>query len=739
MNPQKKYFFSFFGMNGENNVVEIWQDTANTIVAEEIQGMDNPFSVEMPSLDSKGQPVRGTGCKVSVNCKSNMKFFNGLYHVNPKEFIIKHYINGVLNWIGYMNSELFNETYSELSDYTVDFTGNDGFSLMDRFHFIQDDKSKYTGIKSQWEIIKIIFTKIGLPLNDINVCLSTTFTGMVGTETIFHETFLDCANFYNEDGEPETLRVVLEAMLLPYYAFIVQFGGDIYITDVHNIASLSDFNFKRYSASTWLYLGLESTVNNARELSSIGFAGTGHNIEVSGGMNKQVVSYSPYPYSTALSNSISDIGEFDFRELSWNARYDIFYDKIITNKYWTGSNFEITRYGFDEIKSYANQGAFPMPGQSGKTYKAIDTQYEYRWNDYSYVKIAAGISFGTPENMHLRIPYTPVNTLMNRYVSPNIFTLPKGQYVGVNDLRVVKGSGLMLTGNIGAIVTDYTYNGGTVTYGVNNLYIKSKLKIGNYYFNGVDWKTSEVFWTIRISKPDGLSWGTKLKLNGNIDKSINNDLTMITLGNRGAIGIFIPVTTDLSGNIEFEIYSDVMTDITLMNGTVAYLDNSNASTYQGFKEYWLNDISLNIVRDDGSKLSTSDMEYIGYLDENFKDEAPTIKLLCGTESSVSDRGKMLYYDTVYKPITQWQRGPQIAPFKIEELLLGSLSSNDRAGYYTISGLVLNNTLKPYNVITDNAFLAGRKFMVKSYSINYQDSIISCDLMEISPDTLIIKP
>ena len=243
---QKKYYFSFYSQTGETNLVEIWQETTDTLIAEEIQGMDNPFSVELPALDDKFQPVRGTGADISINCKANMKFFNGLYHVNPREIIIKHLINGSLNWIGYMNSELFREPYSDIKDYTVSFTANDGFALMERFHFIQEDKNPYTGIKSQWELLKIIFQKIGLPFEEIKVYLSTSFVGQTALETILHQTFIDTANFYNEDGEPETLRAVLEAILLPYGAFIVQHSGDIYITDIHNLAFSSSFDFRRY-------------------------------------------------------------------------------------------------------------------------------------------------------------------------------------------------------------------------------------------------------------------------------------------------------------------------------------------------------------------------------------------------------------------------------------------------------------------------------------------------------------
>ncbi|MCW0484654.1 hypothetical protein [Gaoshiqia sediminis] len=123
---------------------------------------------------------------------------------------------------------------------------------MDRFNFIQADGNNYTGIKSKYELLQIIFNKIGLPFSELLISLSTTFTEYSGlsNKTILHESYINCENFYDEDNKPMTLREVLESTLAPYGGIIFQESGNIIITDIHTLAANSTIIYKRFSFST---------------------------------------------------------------------------------------------------------------------------------------------------------------------------------------------------------------------------------------------------------------------------------------------------------------------------------------------------------------------------------------------------------------------------------------------------------------------------------------------------------
>jgi len=197
----------------------------------------------------------------------------------------------------------------------------------------------------------------------------------------------------------------------------------------------------------------------------------------------------------------------------------------------------------------------------------------------------------------------------------------------------------------------------------------------------------------------------------------------LNIGANGEDGILIPVTEDLSGVLSFEIWSD-----TYRNTPTTPADPAI------YVETWYSQLAIELVQPDNAVIPDKDIEYIGYLNQNFKDEAEKVELICGTESVIADRGKIMYLTGgVYKPIRTWTRNGQT--YKIEELLLRSLSSNYRTGYRTLNNMKLKNGFDQLSVITDEPFLPGKKFMVKSSTVNYRDNLIEASLVEVSPDEL----
>ena len=86
---KKKYWLQFTGEDKVRNLVDIYQNTYGSLNAEEIKGMESPFLVEMPNV-SKFTPTRGTGCELNLLSKTDRYFYDGLYHVDPKEILLKH-------------------------------------------------------------------------------------------------------------------------------------------------------------------------------------------------------------------------------------------------------------------------------------------------------------------------------------------------------------------------------------------------------------------------------------------------------------------------------------------------------------------------------------------------------------------------------------------------------------------------------------------------------------------------
>lgn len=681
---QQKYYYTFYSIDNKLNRVELWQDTSTTLTAEQVDSMGMPFSVEMTDLESKFTSVRGTGCEINLLSYSDMKFFTGLYHVDKKEFIVKHYIDGSINWLGYLNSEMMRETYSLATNYPVQVTGNDGFALLERIQFLQTNGSYYTGVKSLFEILTICIDRIELPFTAINIALATTSpTLSIGSNnTLLNLTYIDTANFYKEDGTAETMRKVLESILEPHGAFIVQKNGALWITDIHSMAGAASLSFKSFTGSTWTY---SSTIsyNPLVTISDVGYMGTDTEIEISGGKNKQVVNYSPYPIKFVVPQTLVDISEF-------TGAVPVFYTTGTDRMYKVLT-------GHDKLTAYS-----PAKFEQSYRHTGISIEPEIESEASICLKWDAG-------TVWTKIAELTVNPFV---------AITKGSTAWEPNpaIKSMRGVAFKISGE----VQFWRYWSGK-DGGVRTCYLKAVLRVGTKYS-----------WMQEI-RPGWEDYpGTPQKYNTlNIHKDDNSDISGQWLSIIGLFSsdVFCTNDIDLSGDVYLDIYSDII-----------YID-TNGKTWTNTNVHnasvRLRNLALTIVDATTRKdVGGTDIEYTAYLDPLQKEEADKIELICGTDITYADRAKIMYLDTVYKALKLWTRAGQTNC--IETLLLNSLSSNYRAGYYTLNNMKLANSFGPLNVFTDT-YTGSKVFMVKQMTINYRDNTIECTLVEISEDQLTITP
>lgn len=715
MSYKKKYWYQFTSLDGKVNKVELWHDTATVLTAEEVESMSMPFSVEMPDLDHKFQVVRGTGCEINLLSSTDRKFFAGLYHTQMKEFMIKHYIDEVINWVGYLNSELVRESYSEFSNYPFQITGNDGFALLDRLYFVDANGLHYAAPKSKFDLLQIALTRVGLPYSNIYISLSTTFTGQSADadKTILHESYVDSSNFYNEDNEPETLRKVIESILRPLEAFITQIGGNIWITDVNTLAIGSGV-FKQFDQSTGIYVD-SSTVDLVKDISDIGYMGTGSDIEMSGGKNKQVLSYSPYPLKSVLPEALNGLNEFSgVIPGSFSRRDDDHYEyRTLTVS--------------DKLAAYA-------PGSFEQSYRRLGLS-----NKLEYLKDAS-----------VCLAYhagTAATKVCEFTVNPNI-SISQGKTVyQTTDIlfptRVgraqLRGISIKLSGEI-EFYRYWTSGTGDHDGGIRSFKIKTLFRIGNKTGYTTDQNVSTEIPNstprtnptpqINVGSAESGYWldypGTPQKFEYiNFKKSDNSDVS----GEWQPFELNFFNSIDLSGQVYFEIYSEL-----------DYVDDNGkewTNTNVHHAQVRIRNLSMSIIDPQtGNEIGDADIEYIGYLDKTLKEEAEKIELICGTDATFTDRGKIMkLISGSYSSIKEWTRNAQT--YKIEELLLASLSANYKMGYLTISNLKLQNSFNQLSVLTDTGIISDKKFMIKSMNKNFRDNLIETQIVEITPDNLTI--
>jgi len=695
---QKKYYYQFTSTDNNVHIVELWQDTATVLTAEEVKAMPSPFVVEMPELDHKFQVVRGTGCTINLLSPTDRKFFDGLYHTQMKEFMIKHKINGSINWLGYLNSEMVRESYSEAVNYPFQTTGNDGFALLERLQFLTNVGEKYTGVKSMFEIIGIVLERIGLPYSQLRISLSTTIPDITiaSSATALHHMYVDCANFYDEDGTAETMRKVLESVLQPLGAFITQSGGNIYITDINTLALGSSISWKSFNITGMTYNNTVS-INPVKDLASVGYVDTGSEIERSGGKNKQVIRYSPYPLKTLMPEQLKEISEFTG---TIPPTYSLRDDGHYKYKALTGHPQYTLHAPASFEQSYRVKGITVPPEQEA------EASVCFMWRA------------GTANTKVFELASAPIVAISQGQKSTDI--------VGTR-LGVFKGVGLKISGE--AEFHRYWYSDGrNKDGGVRSARIKILFRIGDksgtFGYRGItSWRGSPGStdnWLDYPGAPQVYEYIT-------IKKDDNSNIADFWMPFEGVLINSI----DISGQLYFEIFSEI-----------DYIDDNGkewVNTNVHHAQIRIRNFAITLINNEtGKDIGDVDIEYIGYLDKTVKDEAEKIELICGTDATYIDRGKIMKLNAgAYSAIKLWTRAGQT--FKIEELLLNSLSSNYKMGYITLLNLNLKNQFNQLNLITDTANIISEKLMVKSMVIDYDEDKITTTLTEITPDSLTIVP
>lgn len=704
-NFQKKYYYDFKSLDNKNQTVEIWQDITTTITPTKIIGAVDPFVVTLTPLENKFQPVRGTGADLNLFATSTLQFMD-LYTANIQEYQVKHTIDGELNWCGYLDTELFSSDFSKQKNYTVSITANDGFALLERMNYLQSDGSNYQGLTTQWGVLQSIITKLNLPYKNIYVGLSTSIEGvpLASSETIFHKTFCNNQNWYNEDGDAETCRKVLEEILRPYAAYIIQDNANLYITDVNTTASATTVLFKKYDNS-FNYISDQSVSLFLGDLSNIGFKSNNTNVSMVSGFNKQVVRYSPY-----INSKIID----------FNAEGDFSFPLTFTTRGTYGYRWTENGYIYSKTwdKSYGVCAS----------YQGIDESVINESDNYLKIgNITGNLSFAYKKELPLIIP-----TNSKLKISCKAFART------IDDI--------------------FNKSNPVETSDIYQITIKCKLKIGNRQFlsfqkfeesedvNGVfsySWKYYQFWADDTDSRTLDLNFQN---VSSGLDKSyfsLDNKWTELKytydLLIKEPTDFYIPLNSGFAGGeLVFEIY-----DWNIRNGAdikQANYSASHATSKANVKDIRLKDLQFTIVDANGKEYPNNDVEYIGYMNPNFKNTGDEITLYQGTSKSKNsiEKAAMMGYDSstnTYYFLDNWARQGSIDC--IENLLLRSIVSN-----YTDKTIKLNATIARLNSIIGclkyNDYLPDKKFMVTYIKNDYANNKSEIEIQEIFQDSLSIN-
>lgn len=319
------YTGSFRSVDGVLYRVDILSSDTSFASSQEVKfAYDTPVEIEWNEVD-KLEPVQGSCLTLTLQSLKDRQFIN-LYSIEVGTMRADVYRNGKLYWSGQLDTELYEEPYSEKTDYDVTFSFSD-FAVLDRV------KWSKTGVCTIQDVIDTCITAMGIKYNGVQKFISTK-TSQYGSAINFSSLYVLNDNFYDEDGEAMTMREVLDEVLRPFALRMVQKGGYLYIFDMNAVYSDMDTEEVWWKGDD-AYLGVDVVYNNVK------------------------VTFSPYADAKLVNTEL----EHD----------NVLPDKEATRKYLMDYDWDNAADGFRIV--VGDQDDLPMTLANGAKYYRIDSDF----------------------------------------------------------------------------------------------------------------------------------------------------------------------------------------------------------------------------------------------------------------------------------------------------------------------------------------------------------------------------
>lgn len=693
-----QFYHEFYDQSGNLCRFELKED--NIAFNQLVDASKNPFQIIRPDKDIM-DPVKGSGCTMTLLSPTD-RYFIGLFTADMDQYRIELRVDSVLTWFGYLTSEIYSEPYDEETGYFVRLYGNNGFALLDRIKFLDGSGDPYTGLKTQWEVLQIVLGYWGLMslVVLLKIALNTTSTEVTiaGGETLFHQTYVSCANYYDEDGEAWTCRQVLEDLLATYGAFIQMQGASILIQDIDSMAG--DITWNTYT-NVFVYNGqtqsLAAAVDDLED--DVGYFQKGSHLDVIGGINRQVVRFSKYTPDN-LTDKIQDTNEMGFASPTTEVRWVQLTSCDADS--WIVDNIEsLTDWSF----------SLAVPLRVSGCKEDTDGQPEY------YIRM------NQPNTSE---PYDE-----NYYDDDHSeITFPTPYVIGRG------GFYIKIEGKIFPLTREDPYKeaGGACTDDAefDHVVLMARLVVGGllYQVNTKTWITYPG--TIQPEHQFRIYGGAadencKNKWhNFKVEPWTHSETKKHPVADDA---VYIYLEPDVHGQISIEFTRQIY----------AYVGGSkDDSESVKIEEVFIKDLKVSVVSNpDFIDLAGTDIEYVGELNPDWKNEGPEITLhhgCSGVDGTPFDNGGLIYKDgsNDYHHFTEWTRGGQTDV--IEKLLLNTVESNRENSAASLSVNINNTTGVQSLRYVDAAYMSGKMFMVRGSTLDVADGSEKIKLQEVIADT-----
>ena len=224
----KLQYYDFFNVKTEIYIKQLDYAGAST----DITAGEEPLRINLNNEGSnKFQYVRGTSVEIDLLSETDFQFIS-LHTSDFKQYQIQIDKGGVLYWKGWLLPDYYQEPYTE-TPYVVTIHASDGLGLLKNYDLVNSNGSHLTGKLAIGDILNQIFLKIGTKLNLYeNINIYEDNINSTAADSVMYQIYIDCAIFYDIEGNPINCYDALVEILKPLNAYITQSEGAWHIVRV---------------------------------------------------------------------------------------------------------------------------------------------------------------------------------------------------------------------------------------------------------------------------------------------------------------------------------------------------------------------------------------------------------------------------------------------------------------------------------------------------------------------------
>ncbi|MFW5890594.1 MAG: hypothetical protein ACOCUI_00065 [bacterium] len=682
-----KYYGEWKDFNENNNRLEILKE--NSTDSQEIRVLNFKINYDDINIFQK-KSTYGAGAEITILSENKLQFIDDLYVTYDQEFMIKHYINDELNFVGFLDTQQYLDKFSNQFNYEVELTANNTISLLDKYNLLDNEDLKNT-FQNAFDIINYAFDNINYDFSKIHIALSTDHTkSLANDETILHKLFVRTSNYSDEKENVNSCREILNEILFLLTAKLYIIKDEIHIIDINNLAKVHDYDVKVFDYVSKEYI--ETYTKNDDHLIDINQRIDNFSLKKTEIKNRIDIKFNKYVIdSNNLSINNKTIDNYDTNEehtiddITYNYKY------YLENENYTvydppadyPENLTDTPYFVEKIntKDISDKEYFLRAFPFKNNYEADLTNEEGEC-----VKINTKINL-TSEKKYLKI---------------------KGK-IKVEDITDLES-------------TEKTGNGGYP------LYMRVKVKIGQYsryYANSLWVKNSDYFLAMLINERN----------DDNYEKNTWIDFDNMEDYYTNRRGLLIELNSDESES-----------ENTIEGGelTVSFAFHRNYNDYN----YALKDLSFSIMEkdeyDNFIEVEQNDIDFQAQTDQRLINTIDFTNIH-GTDKDNISRGGLLLKDTGLYTDSDFATNKRLVKadlFKrenktdiLEYLLLDTYLNNLQTARYILD-CKINDIFNPLNVFNLSALKRDNKtvnMITTSLTIDHVNAMSSLILEEIKKD------